>query len=167
MEEQVRVYGLENTISTACSLVRRFFSRHPEYTDRLEIDIDDTAALNKHMREYCIDSLIYEINDTAEYKVRQTDPIRHIRRLINGYTETPSYLIRGELIMEDQMSYDFEFEVLRRIERLVINKIFRSNIDVRKSVIDINVSGKKVCVKVYGDYRAKLWCEEQGVEYVP
>lgn len=167
MEEQVRVFGLETAISVACSLVRRFFSHNPEYQERLEIDVEDASVLAKHMREYCIDYLIYEILDTAEYKVRQTDPIRHIRRIIKDYTESPSYILRGEVIMDDQLSHDFEFAVLRRIERIIVNKIFKSGVDVRKSVVDINVTGKKVFVKIYGDFRAKLWCEQEGIEYVP
>jgi hypothetical protein len=144
--------------------IERFLRNYPEYTNRVTYDRSSRGVL----RELLFNMLWNLLNKTTKYPFDELEEETFIAKLFDGYIDKSWYRDRNkELILTDEGSFRFQAAWVEEMMGHLEAFINKNEIDVGYRILDLDISQTTLSVELWGDWRARKWCEENDQEYRP
>lgn len=153
--------SLRKRFNTLATRMRR---RHKEHDHRFY----DDAESNKAIREYLYARVWNIALRDVKYKEDELDEDFHLNRIFKGYRKPNSqYTENGIEESSDDGAWDFYNEIVLELDDVIHRQFNDVNFELGYRLLEIDERANSLYVESYGDWRAREWCESQGVNYVP
>lgn len=144
--------------------IERFIRDFPQFADRVHYDRRERGVL----RELLYNMLWNLLNKSCKYPFEELEEETFIAKIFDDYIEKSWYRDRHkELILTDEGSFRFQSQWVEEMMGHLESFIDKNRIDVGFRILEVDISQTTLSVELWGDWRAKQWCEQNDQEYRP
>lgn len=162
--EKTIVIDLTRILMYADVHMDRFRRDYPEHADRITYDREQRGPL----RELVYNMLWNMLVESAKYLADELEEDLFIGKMFKGWD--PNNWIRNankDLEILDEGSFRFESSWVEEMRSHLTAVIEKNKLYVGYKVLELDISLTTLSIDLYGDWRAKKWCEENDQEYIP
>lgn len=162
--ENAAIVDLKRLVIRAELLIKRFERNYDEYADRLDYD----HTMRCYVKDYLFSRIWNKLIKTAKYDMEELEEDFYIGKFFEGYDSRCWYRDRdGELVIEDLGSYKVMTDILETVDDYIAKELRTIDVNIGYSIFELDASRDTLKIDIYGDWRAKQWCEDNGQIYDP